>query len=210
MSMNNLKRLGEKHMRRILILALGVISMFSLVPMASAQGAGESPYLGEIIAVPFNFAPRGWATCSGQLMSIAQNTALFSLLGTQFGGNGITNFALPDLRGRSAISSGQGPGLSPYNVGDIGGEESVTLLVSQLPIHNHPVLASSSVGNMSSPAGNAWAAQGRAPIFSASSNTSMSPGSTSLTGGGQPHENRSPYLALNYIIALQGIFPSRN
>lgn len=207
--MNNLKRFGAKQMRRMLVIALGFISLLTLAPMAQAQ-AGSQPYLGEIIAVPYNFAPRGWALCQGQILSIQQNTALFALLGTTYGGNGVNTFALPDLRGRSAVSSGQGPGLSDYSLGQNGGEESVTLQVSQMPAHNHTVQASAAVGNQASPTGNAWAAQGRAPIYSATANTTMSPGSTSLTGGSQPHDNRSPYLTMNYVIALQGIFPSRN
>ena len=124
----------------------------------------------------------------------------------------MTTFALPDLRGRSAISSGQGPGLAPKNLGETGGEENVTLLVSQMPAHNHTVQAkrSSSTGSISSPVGNAWAAQGRSPIYSASAGTAMSPGATSMVGGNQPHDNKSPYLVTNYVIALVGIFPSRN
>jgi microcystin-dependent protein len=208
--MTNLKRFGEKHMRRMLVLALSVISLFSLVPMARAQGAGAEPYLGEIVAVPYDFAPRGYAFCAGQLMSIAQNTALFSLLGTTYGGNGQTTFALPDLRGRSAISSGQGPGLAPKTLGEVGGEETVTLLVTQMPAHNHTVQASSSTGSISSPVGNAWAAQARSPIYSASAGTTMALGATSVAGGSQPHDNQSPYLVMNYVIATQGIYPSRD
>lgn len=207
--MSNYRVFAKKQMRRLVVIALGAISLLTLAPMAQAQ-AGSEPYLGEIIAVPYNFAPRGWAFCQGQLLSIAQNQALFALLGTTYGGNGVNTFALPDLRGRSALSSGQGPGLSNYTLGQNGGEESVTLLVSQMPAHNHTVQASTAIGNQASPAGNAWAAQGRAPIYSATANTTMSPGSTSLAGGSQPHDNRSPYLTLNYVIALQGIFPSRN
>ena len=207
--MKNYRVYAEKQMRRLVVIALGAIALLTLAPMAQAQAGGE-PYLGEIIAVPYDFAPRGWALCQGQILSIQQNTALFALLGTTYGGNGVNTFALPDLRGRSAVSSGQGPGLSNYSLGQNGGEESVTLQVSQMPTHNHSVQASTAVGNQSSPAGNAWAAQGRAPIFSSTDGTPMSPGSTSLTGGSQPHDNMSPYLTLNYVIALQGIFPSRN
>jgi len=194
----------------MLVLALGVISLFSLVPVASAQGAGAQPYLGEIIAVPYNFAPRGYMFCAGQLLAINQNQALFSLLGTTYGGNGQTTFALPDLRGRSAVSSGQGPGLAAKDLGERGGEESVTLLVSQMPAHTHSVQASSSTGSQASPVGNAWAAQSRSPIFSSSANTTMSPAATSNAGGSQPHDNRSPYLVMNYVIAVTGIFPSRD
>jgi microcystin-dependent protein len=207
---NYLNRFGEKQMRRLLIIALGFIFVLSLVPLASAQGSGSQPYLGEIVAVGFNFPPQGWAPCSGQLLAISQNEALFSLLGTTYGGDGQVTFALPDLRGRSAVSFGQGPGLSPYYLGQPGGEEQVTLLLIQMPSHTHSVSATSSLGSVASPTGNAWAAQGRAAVFSASANTTMSATSTTLAGGSQAHENRSPFLTLNYIIALEGIYPSRN
>jgi microcystin-dependent protein len=168
------------------------------------------PFLGQIILVPYNFAPRGYAFCQGQILSIAQNTALFSLLGTTYGGNGQTTFALPDLRGRHAVSQGQGPGLSFYTLGEQGGVESVTLISQQMPQHNHLVSTNNQGANTGRPSG-AFPGQTSTNIYAPSSDGStFNPQAISLTGGNQPHENRDPYLALNYCIALQGIFPSRN
>jgi microcystin-dependent protein len=155
--------------------------------------------------VPYNFPPRGWALCNGQILPIAQNTALFSLLGTTYGGNGQTTFALPDLRGRVALSSGQGPGLSNYLLGQVGGDESVTLNVNQIPTHAHSIGGTNSGSTSSRPAGNVNAQGG---AYSSTSDSPMQP--TGGAGGGQPHSNIQPYLCLNYCIALEGIFPSRN
>jgi microcystin-dependent protein len=168
------------------------------------------PFLGEIMLVPYNFAPRGWAFCAGQILPIAQNTALFSLLGTTYGGNGQTTFALPDLRGRCAISSGQGPGLANYALGQVGGTENVTLIVNQLPPHPHTVAAVDDDAGSITPT-NALPANITAKGYSkAAGNTSMSPTMIGGGGGNQPHPNLQPYLTLNYCIALEGIFPSRN
>lgn len=196
-------------MRRYLYLWLVLIAgiLPSLAPAANAQ-AGQTPYLGEVLLVPYNFAPRGWAMCQGQILSIQTNTALFSLLGTTFGGDGIRTFALPDLRGRTPISSGQAPGLSFYSLGQTGGEETVTLTVNQIPAHNHRVYGSTKPVTTASPGGNIWATETRLNIYSSSGGTAMAP--SGMTGGGQPHDNRSPYLTLNYIIALQGVFPAQN
>jgi microcystin-dependent protein len=205
-------KLGGDIMRKSLILALAIGGLFVAAPATKAQ-VGGSPYLGEILLVPYNFAPRGWAFCQGQILPIEQNTALFSLLGTTYGGDGIQTFALPDLRGRSPISSGQGPGLQNYDLGQTGGEEAVTLSISQIPSHTHPVVGSTNVANLAGPSGAVWATQSLLNIYSNYSsdfNTSMAAGAVSMTGNGQPHDNRSPYLTLNYIIALQGIYPSRN
>jgi microcystin-dependent protein len=170
----------------------------------------SEPYLGMIIIVPYNFAPRGWAFCSGQILPIAQNTALFSLLGTTFGGNGQTTFALPDLRGRFPNSSGQGPGLSSYDLGQVGGVESETMTVNQMPIHNHQVFCNSEDSTTANPStavpGNATSNM----YAAASSGALMAPTMISNTGGSQPFGILSPYLTLNYCIALEGIFPSRN
>lgn len=200
-----------KKIRAFQTLMLLALALFLSVmpPQASAQ-VGGGPYLGEILAVPYNFAPHGYALCAGQIMSISQNTALFSLLGTTYGGDGRVTFALPDLRGRSAISSGQGAGLTVRDLGEMDGEEQVTLTVSQMPSHTHSVQGSSVVGTSVTPDGNVWATQSRLKIFSAAANTLMSPGATSISGGSQPHDNRSPYTVLNYVIALQGIFPPRS
>ena len=171
----------------------------------------SEPFLGEIRMFGFNFAPQGWAMCNGQILPISQNTALFSLLGTQYGGNGQTTFALPDLRGRVAIHEGQGPGLSPYTIGQVGGSESVTLLSSQLPAHNHPFTPPCNTDDPSagSPKNNFPATVGN-PIYATTTNATMGAGTTGLSGGGQPFPILQPYLVINFCIALQGIFPSRN
>ncbi len=173
----------------------------------------SEPFLGEICFFGFNFPPHSWASCNGSLMSISQNTALFSLLGTMYGGNGIQTFALPDLRGRVALGSGQGPGLSPYSQGDFGGSESVTLTTSQIPSHTHSAACTSSGGDSLTPAGKIWAkdtAGGSAPYSSGAPNGTMSAAALGATGGGGGHSNLQPYLSLNACIALAGIFPSRN
>lgn len=172
-----------------------------------------NPFLGQILAVPYNFAPRGWAFCNGQILPISQNTALFSLLGTAYGGNGQTTFALPDLRGRVPIQAGQGPGLSDYDVGEAGGAEAIALPLAGLPSHSHGALGFARRGGASSPVGAAWAASSAGDTTyagGAGANAPMSLSSTSIAGGDQGHENRQPYLVLNYVIALQGIFPSRS
>lgn len=164
------------------------------------------PFLGEIRLFAGNFAPKGWAFCDGQLLPISQNTALFSILGTTYGGNGQTTFALPDLRGREPIHAGQGPGLQSYTLGESAGEEAVTLNVNQLPAHTHAQPATNADEGTNKP-GSAVPAKGG--VYAGSSDgTTMSP--TTVSGGSQPHDNRSPYLTVSFIIALQGIFPSRN
>jgi microcystin-dependent protein len=175
-------------------------------------------FLGEIKIVAFNFPPKGWATCDGQILPIAQNQALFSLLGTYYGGNGVNTFALPDLRGRAPIHQGQGPGLTNRSIGENGGSESVQLTVSQIPSHIHTVASAnvpvvSSAGNMTTPSGNrpAKAGDGESNYSSAASDGSIAlGGNTDVTGGSQPHNNMPPFLTLNFVIALVGIFPSRN
>jgi microcystin-dependent protein len=169
-----------------------------------------NPFLGEIRIMPYNFAPQGWAFCDGQVLAISQFTALFSLLGTTYGGNGTSNFALPDLRGRVAISSGQGPGLSPYNIGQVGGVENVTLTSNTMPQHSHQVVANNGPGDATRPAGAVPARTGTSNYASAPDGTAMNAGMLSAAGGGQPHSNLQPYLVLNFCIAMQGIFPSRN
>ncbi len=174
----------------------------------------QDPWLGEIALVAFNFAPQGWAFCNGQLLSISQNTALFSLLGTTYGGDGVTNFALPNLQSRVPLHFGQGTGLSPYTLGQTAGVESVTLQTPQIPAHAHSYTpqATTAAGAAISPAGAVWAASGTGDTIyqKAASNTTMAAQTIGNTGGGQAHENRQPLLALNYIIALAGIFPSRS
>lgn len=169
----------------------------------------NEPFLGEISLVPYNFAPRGFAFCQGQILAIAQNTALFSLLGTTYGGNGESTFALPDLRGRVAVSTGQGPGLSNYDLGQIGGSETVTLTQNQMPAHGHGAASTQAAATSTRPS-NQFPAAGQAVYGAATDGTTLNPGFIQNTGGSQPHSNVQPYLGLNYIIALEGIYPSRN
>jgi microcystin-dependent protein len=168
-----------------------------------------------------NFAPRGFASCEGQIMSISQNTALFSLLGTTYGGNGQTTFALPDLRGRGAIGQGQGPGLPPYVEGQVGGSETVTLTINQLPSHTHNLTAYAGQGTTGAPSGATYLAAGpgtgsgpnatQLKTYATNApNVVMGAGSTTNTGGNQPVSIRDPYLSMFYIITLEGIYPSRN
>lgn len=168
--------------------------------------------------VGWNYAPNGWALCNGQLMSISQNSALFSLLGTSYGGDGRQTFALPNLQSRVPVHQGQGLGLSPYVMGQIGGNEAITLLNNHVPIHNHLLNVTGAQGTVSSPI-NAIPAE--APPLSRGANPptnyapanaasgTMAPNAISFAGGGQPHDNIQPYLCVNFIIALVGIFPSR-
>lgn len=212
----------------------------------STPAAAQDPFLGEIRWVPYNFAPRGWASCDGQLLPIAQNTALFSLLGTTFGGNGQTTFALPDMRGRMPIHVGQGPGLTERHLGESAGNETHTLSVSEMPAHDHglsnhahvipalavDVRASSAAATAVDPAGNVLAAAsvsghgspkvtkiyatGAADVSLGASGVTLpsftDPASamTASTGGGQPHSRMQPYLTIRCIIALVGIYPSRD
>jgi microcystin-dependent protein len=165
------------------------------------------PFLGEIRLVPFNFAPKGWALCAGQLLPINQNQALFALLGTQYGGNGQTTFALPDLRGRVPLGAGQPPAGSSYALGAAGGQETVTLKTRELPQHAHAVRASSAAATTKKPVG-AFPARGGA--YADMRDVRMDAAMIGRTGGGEEHENRQPYLGLNFIIALQGIFPAQS
>jgi microcystin-dependent protein len=166
-------------------------------------------FLGEIRIVGFNFPPRGWAFCNGQTLAIQQNQALFALMGTFYGGNGVTTFQLPNLQGRVANSQGTSPSGSQYTIGQISGQETQTLLVTQIPQHNHLAVASSTAATLATPANNLWGSSTTNP-YSPSQNTTMNAAALSQVGGSQPHENRSPFLVLNFIIALTGIFPSRN
>ena len=171
----------------------------------------STPYIGSILSVAFNFAPKNYVSCNGQIMAINSNQALFSLLGTTYGGNGVQTFALPNLQGRAAMSSGQGPGLSNYTLGQVGGEESVTLLQTQMPQHNHQCKANSGGATTKNPSGGVLCGIGMyntSPPDPASG--SMSAAEISNAGSSQAHENRSPFLVINWIIALQGIFPSRS
>ena len=176
------------------------------------------PFIGQITLFPYNFAPSGWALCQGQLLPISQNTALFSLLGTQFGGDGKTNFGLPDMRGRVPIGQGQGPGLTPTTMGEMLGVENVTLLANQSGAHSHAFPAYAVPATANAPAGAAVAEGHATGRGGGAVNTYAAPG-TPLglaaaqlgppVGGNQPHNNLQPYLTMNWCIALQGIFPSR-
>jgi microcystin-dependent protein len=167
------------------------------------------PFIGEIKLVPYNFAPRGYALCQGQLMPIAQNTALFSLLGTTYGGNGQTTFALPDLQGRAVVGKGQGFGLSNIDQGQEGGQEFVTLSPSEIPAHTHSVNVSGSAATSADPVNRrpAVATPATGNSYGDATGQGMAAGAIQSAGGSSPHENRQPYLTLNYIIAVQGIFP---
>ena len=169
-------------------------------------------YLGEIRMFAGNFAPQGWALCNGQLLPISQNTALFSLVGTYYGGDGVTTFALPNLQSRVAIHQGQGPGLSPYVLGQQGGTENVTLTTQQMPQHNHAINTFQGPGASSHPA-NAILASGSSDkpyTTNTTDGSTLNPQAVSFVGSSQPHNNLQPYLTINFIIALQGIYPSRN
>ena len=172
----------------------------------------SDPFLGEIKLFAGNFAPRGYALCQGQLLSIAQNSALFSILGTTYGGNGVNTFALPDLRGRVPVQPGQGPGLSSYTLGEMAGVESTTLTSNNMPIHTHSLGAVAGPGNTNSPV-SAFLAAGSPeanPYAVGSASTTLSTQAIGTAGGSQPFSLLQPYLCLNFIIALEGIFPSRN
>lgn len=165
-----------------------------------------TPFIGEVKMIGWNFAPKGWALCNGQLLPINQNQALFALLGTRFGGDGRTTFALPDLRGRVPIHRGSG-----WTVGQKAGETTHTLITDEMPAHNHLVNADTTAGVASPTPQSRPAASSGQPLYGGASNlVSMVPGSISNAGGGQPHENRQPYLTVNFCIALAGIFPSRS
>jgi microcystin-dependent protein len=169
------------------------------------------PFVAEIRIFPFNFAPKGWAWCDGQLLPLSQNTALFSLLGTTYGGNGKSNFALPDLQGRAPMHPGQGPGLSLHDLGETGGSETVTLLESEIPSHTHALrVYASDPADRFSPAGSSLARSNNGQAWGAASSL-VALGSQALapTGGDQPHNNLQPYLTFYFCIALQGVFPPR-
>lgn len=170
------------------------------------------PFVAEIRIFPFNFAPKGWAWCDGQILPLSQNTALFSLLGTTYGGDGKSNFALPDLQGRAPMHPGQGPGLSLHDLGETGGSETVSLLESEIPSHSHALMSLGAPANRTNPIGNvlarpatglAYVPPAGAPLVSMASNA-LAP-----AGGDQPHNNMQPYLTLYFCIALQGVYPPR-
>ena len=170
------------------------------------------PFLGEIRAFAGNYAPQGWAFCQGQLLSIAQYDALFSLLGTTYGGDGQTTFALPNLASRIALHRGTGSGLSPRIIGEAGGAETVSLSVQQMPVHNHASVCSNTGANKPSPVDSYWSTDpgGNTGAYSTTDGSQMAGTAIGMTGGGQPHNNLQPYLVINYIVALEGIYPPSN
>jgi microcystin-dependent protein len=171
------------------------------------------PFVAEIRIFPFNFAPKGWAWCDGQLMPLSQNTALFSLLGTTYGGDGKSNFALPDLQGRAPMHPGQGPGLSLHDLGETGGSETVTLLESEIPAHSHALQGTAGIANQNNPGtfllGRAFGGGSLYKAPSGATIVSMSDQALAPAGGDAPHNNLQPYLTFYFSIALQGVFPPR-
>ena len=170
----------------------------------------SEPFLAEVRIVGFNFAPRGWAFCDGQLLPINQNQSLYSLLGTNYGGDGRTTFALPDLRGRTPIHVGASSGGNVHPLGQKSGEETVTLSVPEMPAHTHPARASSATADSTDPRGRVLAATGGEQAYRALSQPAAMGNAIGNTGGSQGHDNMQPFLVLNFVIALQGLFPSRN
>ena len=171
------------------------------------------PFVAEIRIFPFNFAPKGWAFCDGQILPLSQNTALFSLLGTTYGGDGKSNFALPDMQGNVPMHPGQGPGLSLHDLGETGGSDSVSLLESEIPSHSHTMMAFTGLGNRLTPIANSISRETGATSFVPSTANpptfNMSSNAVAPAGGDQPHNNLQPYLTLNFCIALQGVYPPR-
>lgn len=164
----------------------------------------SEPFLSEIKIMSFGFAPKGWALCNGQLLPINQNTALFSLLGTTYGGDGRVNFSLPNLQGRVPIHMGSG-----FTLGQLGGEQAHTLTISEIPAHTHTPSGSTATASVPGPGGNAWCANDAKPYSNQNGNAGMNPASITNSGGSQAHDNMSPFLVLNFCIALQGIYPSQ-
>lgn len=193
-------------MKKIIFGAIFGISMISNLTKAQSE-----PFIGQIAFVAFNYAPNGWVECNGQTMSIAQNETLFSLLGTTYGGNGMTTFQLPDMRGRVLVHNGKGNWTSDYQMGQMGGQESVTLTNAQMPSHSHSVNAVLADGNQSTPKGNLPANTKTLDqeYSNSSPDTTMRQEMIAPSGGNQPHENIQPYVAMKCIIAIQGIYPPR-
>ncbi|HLP02946.1 MAG TPA: tail fiber protein [Opitutaceae bacterium] len=170
----------------------------------------STPFIGEVRLFGFNFPPRNWARCEGQLLSIAQNQALFAILGTTYGGNGQNNFALPDLRGRTPLHFGHGIGLPAFTLGQSGGEARHTLTTTEMPAHTHAPRASSGEANLASPTNNLWGAAPQNPYNAATATVTLAPSAIGVSGASASHPNEQPYLVLNFSIALYGIFPSRS
>jgi microcystin-dependent protein len=170
------------------------------------------PFVAEIRIFPFNFAPKGWATCDGQILPLSQNTALFSLVGTTYGGDGKSNFALPNLQGNAPMHPGQGPGLSLHDLGETGGSDTVTLLESEIPAHPHTLMGDGAPANRTTPVANSLArtTAGTPYVPGATPTAQLANQALTPNGGDQPHNNLMPYLTLNFCIALQGVYPPRS
>ena len=191
----------------IALLSIALLAALAEPPAASAQSVC---IMGEVKWFAGNFEPKNWRIANGQLLSVAQNQALFAILGNQFGGTFPQNFALPDLRGRIVIGTGQGPSLTNRSLGERGGAEAITLAPNQMPLHSHGVMASADPPIASDPGGNVWAENPRSKLYDVPGLTvDMSPSAVSVVGGGQPHPNVMPYQALNPIICTEGVFPSQ-
>ncbi len=195
-------------MKKISFLVLMVLGLLSPITIKSQQ-----PFIGQIMFVPYNFAPQGWHDCDGSLLQISENEALFSLIGTTYGGDGQTNFMLPNAKGKVIIDDGQGPGLSSYSLGQTGGTETVTLTTSQLPSHNHTMIGTSSEGNQNSPTNGIPAntkTLDKEYSEDSTSKTTMKSTMLQASGGNQPHNNMMPSLAMKCVISLYGVYPSHN
>jgi microcystin-dependent protein len=200
------RTMTRKHLIAITFFIYCISSFF-----VSGAANAQDPFIGEIRMFGFTFCPRGWATCDGQLLSIAQNNALFALLGTIYGGDGRTTFGLPDLRGRVPIHVGQGPGLTNRRLGEKGGAEAVTLSIEEMPEHRHQAMASTAKGTSQSPRGRVCAKEKGTKIYkSGPPNRQMDPSTIETEGAGMAHENMPPFNTLTFCIAIQGIFPPRN
>ncbi len=212
----NTTSLETRHRQRTCLRAGTAATALALATMFSAPASvacSPEPYLGSICVTAAVFCPRGYAEASGQILAISSNSALFSLMGTTYGGDGRTTFGLPDLRGRSAVGIGTGPGLSNINQGQKGGAETVTLTAAQIPSHTHQARAISAPGDTNSPVNNTWSTDlgvASATYHSGTPDADMNNAAIDNTGGGQSHENRSPYIGLRHCIAIQGLYPPRN
>jgi microcystin-dependent protein len=195
---------------------LSFVSSISLVVLLLALSspqvrAQDEPFVGEVRMFAGNFAPVGWMLCEGQVLAIADYDVLFNLIGTTYGGDGVSTFALPDLRSRVPLGDGAGSGLSTYTIGQTGGVETVTLTANQLPVHTHPFNADLLAGSTANPAGRLYAKYpGSVPVYATGGQFQMNAGVVSPAGGSQPHDNLQPYVAINYIISLFGIYPSQS
>ncbi len=201
----------DQPLRTLRALVISAALCAGTMVAAPAPATAQEPFIGEVVMFAGNFAPRGWAFCEGQLLPISNYQALFSILGTTYGGDGRTTFALPDLRGRVPLQPGNGPGLSSYRLGQKGGFEGVRLTQAQMPSHTHQIQGTDARGDQEAPGGAVPAKKNRDKDYKGGApDVKMHPNMAAPAGGNQAHENRPPHLAINFIIALQGTYPSRN